>query len=338
LKRLKESKRFENIVDSFKDSRVLVIGDIMMDEYIWGKVSRISPEAPVPVVDVSKVSHLLGGAANVANNIYSLGGEVFISGIIGDDGIGGEVVGLLKEKGIDVNGIIVDNSRPTTLKTRIVAHNQQVVRFDIEKRDKIGNKIKNKILRYCTDIIPECDAVIISDYGKGVISRSLLSFITNMTGETGKILAVDPKIDNFLYYRNATILTPNKLEASQSLKMDIRNESDLICVGKKLLSVLKARSLLITRGEEGMTLFEDNGEITNIPTIAKKVFDVTGAGDTVISVVTLSLISGSSFKESAILSNYAAGIVVGEVGTATVDPVSLKRIIKDEHPTSSSEC
>ena len=335
MKRLEE---FERIIDSFSNSKILIIGDIMMDRYIWGKVSRISPEAPVPVVDVSKISHLLGGAANVANNIYSLGGKVFMAGVVGSDGVGEELLEMLKERKIDVGGVIVDEERPTTLKTRIIAHNQQVVRFDIEKRERINNRIKRKILNYCLDVIPLCDAVIISDYGKGVISRSLLASIIEETNRLNKILAVDPKVDNFLYYKNVTILTPNKLEASQALRTEIRDEEDLIEAGKRLLSILGARAVLITRGEEGMTLFERNGDITNISTTAKEVFDVTGAGDTVISVVTLALVSGGSFKDSAILSNYAAGLVVGEVGTATVSPLDLKRVIRDECSKDSSRC
>lgn len=335
MKRLEE---FERIIDSFSNSKILIIGDIMMDRYIWGKVSRISPEAPVPVVDVSKISHLLGGAANVANNIYSLGGKVFMAGVVGSDGVGEELLEMLKERKIDVGGVIVDEERPTTLKTRIIAHNQQVVRFDIEKRERINNRIKRKILNYCLDVIPLCDAVIISDYGKGVISRSLLASIIEETNRLNKILAVDPKVDNFLYYKNVTILTPNKLEASQALRTEIRDEGDLIEAGKRLLSILGARAVLITRGEEGMTLFERNGDITNISTTAKEVFDVTGAGDTVISVVTLALVSGGSFKDSAILSNYAAGLVVGEVGTATVSPLDLKRVIRDECSKDSSRC
>ncbi|HLB05347.1 MAG TPA: D-glycero-beta-D-manno-heptose-7-phosphate kinase [Thermodesulfobacteriota bacterium] len=319
--------KLNDVLNSFPNARVLVIGDIMMDEYIWGKVSRISPEAPVPVVNVTKETLLLGGAANVVNNIRSLGGKVYLAGVIGPDDMGRKVIRDLRSKEIDTDGVIVEHDRPTTVKTRIVAHSQQMVRYDRESKGLIAPDSIQKIISYLNSILNAIDAVVISDYSKGVISGQLLKEVLKAAG--GKTIVVDPKMGNFPFYTGITAMTPNHHEAAEGAGITISNENDVITAGRILLEKLKCKSILITRGEEGMSLFEANGDVTHIPTVAKEIYDVTGAGDTVISAFTLALAAGAGFKEAAYLSNYAAGIVVGKVGTAAVTADELREVIKE---------
>ncbi len=301
----------------------------MVDEYIWGNVSRISPEAPVPVVSVTSESLRLGGAGNVVNNIHALGGKVLVSGIVGSDDMGRKVIHDLRRMGLETKGVVVQPGGITTVKTRIIAHNQQVVRYDREVVREIPVEYLERILSLLAERINEVDAVLISDYGKGVICGPLMERVRSLTQEAGKILAVDPKVRNFPLFQNTTIITPNHYEAAQATGRWVSNEEDLVMVGRTLLQQLKAHSVLITRGEKGMTLFQENGEVTNIPTMAKEVYDVTGAGDTVISVLTLAMAVGATPKQAAFLSNYAAGIVVGEVGTATLRASELEDSVKN---------
>ncbi len=317
-----------SIIAKFKNARVLVIGDLMVDEYIWGSVSRISPEAPVPVVSVTSESLRLGGAGNVVNNIYTLGGKVWIGGVVGNDEMGRKVIQDLQKMGVDTRTVAVEQDWVTTVKTRIIAHHQQVVRYDREVVRVIRPEALKKVLSVMEDRIREFDAVLISDYGKGVICPELVERVRSLTLGKGKILAVDPKVKNFPLFQKVTVITPNHHEAAQAAGRWIQTEEDMVSVGRHLLGQLQAQSVLITRGEKGMTLFEENGEITNIPAVAKEVFDVTGAGDTVISVLTLALSVGASLKEAAVLSNHAAGIVVGEVGTATLKASELEDAIR----------
>ena len=316
-------------IPRFRNARILVIGDLMVDEYIWGNVSRISPEAPVPVVSVTSESLRLGGAGNVVNNIHALGGKVLVSGIVGSDDMGRKVIHDLRRMGLETKGVVVQPGGITTVKTRIIAHNQQVVRYDREVVRDIPVEYLERILSLLAERINEVDAVLISDYGKGVICGSLMERVRSLTQEAGKILAVDPKVRNFPLFQNTTIITPNHYEAAQATGRWVSNEEDLVMVGRTLLQQLKAHSVLITRGEKGMTLFQENGEVTNIPTMAKEVYDVTGAGDTVISVLTLAMAVGATPKQAAFLSNYAAGIVVGEVGTATLRASELEDSVKN---------
>jgi D-beta-D-heptose 7-phosphate kinase/D-beta-D-heptose 1-phosphate adenosyltransferase len=261
------------------------------------------------------------------NNIHSLGGEVFVAGVIGEDKVGERLVNELKNKGINVEGLIVDRERPTTLKTRIIAHNQQVVRVDREKREAINTYITGQILTYVHKVLPEIGAVVLSDYGKGVITPRLLEEIIPLAKRNDKIIVVDPKISNYLNYKYATVICPNKVEASALTKMEIKDEESLKEVGLQILRDLECDAVLITRGEEGMSLFE--GEtVVHIPTVAREVYDVTGAGDTVVSTLALALSSGANMHEASILANYAAGVVVGEVGTATVTPDELRSEVK----------
>ena len=316
-------------IPRFRNARILVLGDLMVDEYIWGNVSRISPEAPVPVVSVTSESLRLGGAGNVVNNIHSLGGKVWVSGIVGSDDMGRKVLHDLRRMGLETKGVIVQPGGITTVKTRIIAHNQQVVRYDREVIQEIPAEHLERILSLLAERIDEVDAVLVSDYGKGVICGSLMERVRSLTLGAGKILAVDPKVKNFPLFQKATIITPNHYEAAQAAGRWVSNEEDLVMVGRTLLQQLQAQSVLITRGERGMTLFQENEEITNIPTMAKEVYDVTGAGDTVISVLTLAMAVGATPKQAAFLSNYAAGIVVGEVGTATLRASELEDSLKN---------
>ena len=313
------------LVQKFKKATLLVVGDIMIDEFIWGTVSRISPEAPVPVVAVNHEDLLLGGAANVVHNVHSLGGRVLLAGLVGDDRMGEKIKELLKDQGIDRSGLVVEAGRPTTIKTRIIAHSQQVVRFDRESGEPISTQSQERLLDYVDAHWNKVDGVIIADYGKGLIIPDLMDFIMNKKRADGKLVTVDPKVNNFAFYTGATILTPNRSEAEAAAGKQMRDEASLMEVGNELLERFASQAILITRGEEGMALFERERAVIAVPTVAKEVYDVTGAGDTVISALTLSLAAGSTFPEAAVVANYAAGIVVGKVGTATVTPAELKK-------------
>ncbi len=306
-----------------------MIGDIMVDHFIWGKVARISPEAPVPVVEIQSDSLLLGGCANVLNNIFSLGGKVRGAGVIGSDSMGKRLLLEFRNRHIDTGGIVVEEDRPTTLKTRIVAHGQQVVRFDQESRQSIRRGSVEKIVKYVRKICSGLGAVVISDYNKGVVTRHLLDHIRQITSKNGIPVCVDPKQNDFSLYEGFDIITPNHHEAGCAAGIDIIGGYDIVKIGRTLLDNFNFKSLLVTRGEEGMNLFESNGKTTHtaFPVQAREVFDVTGAGDTVIGVLALCVASGASFREAAALANIAAGIVVGKVGTATISLNELKEAL-----------
>ena len=314
-------------VDELSDTKVVVVGDILMDEYVWGDVSRISPEAPVPVVEVKQETKMLGGAANVVNNIASLGGTPILVGVIGDDQTGREIVDTMMQQGLRTDGIIREPGRPTSIKTRVVAHNQQVVRFDREERKRLEDESIKRILDFVRQIEGGYEAVIVTDYGKGVVSAELMEGLRELLSDSRTLIAVDPKTGNFEFYQGVDVITPNHHEAAAFCRMEIVDEESLVQAGRHMLNELNCRSVLITQGKDGMTLFERNGEISHIPTVARKVFDVTGAGDTVISALCLGLASGMDRKSAAIIANFAAGIVVGEVGTSTVGAEDLKEAI-----------
>ena len=314
-------------VDGLSDTKVVVVGDILMDEYVWGDVSRISPEAPVPVVEVKQETKMLGGAANVVNNIASLGGTPILCGVIGDDQTGREIVDTMMQQGLRTDGIIREPGRPTSIKTRVVAHNQQVVRFDREERKRLEDESIKRILDFVRQMKGGYEAIIVTDYGKGVISAELMEGLRKLLSDSKTLIAVDPKTGNFEFYQGVDVITPNHHEAAAFCRMEIVDEESLVQAGRHMLNELNCRSVLITQGKEGMTLFERNGEISHIPTVARKVFDVTGAGDTVISALCLGLASGMDLKSAAIIANFAAGIVVGEVGTSTVGAEDLKKAI-----------
>jgi len=321
--------KFKKIISKFSKAKILVIGDLILDEFVWGKVSRISPEAPVPVVWVERESYMPGGASNVANNIRALQGNVHIAGVVGDDERSERLLELLSVKGISTEGVIADSTRPTTLKTRIIAGHQQVVRVDREKIEHLSGKVLNDIIDYVKKIIPQVDAVIIEDYGKGVITPFLLKPIVKLARSYKKIVTVDPKEEHLAFYKGATSITPNNHEASTAAGIKIKDEKTLKMAGEKLLKRFKLESILITLGENGMCLFQKNGSITHIPTAAQEVFDVSGAGDTVIATFTLAMASGASMIDAAMISNIAAGIVVGKVGVAVTKQEELiERISK----------
>jgi len=322
------SKRLMKYIDRFLSTRTLVVGDVMLDHYIWGNVSRISPEAPVPVVNVTKESVLLGAATNVVNNVHTLGGKVSVCGVIGHDDAGRQLVHMLRAQGITTDGLIVEDGRPTTIKTRVIAHSQQVVRFDRETKVGIDRDTHRRIFEYVRQQADSgLDAIVLSDYSKGVVTKELVRDIVKLARKRGIIVSVDPKVNHFGIYSGVTILTPNTKEASIGSKIEIEDEKSLIKAGALLLKRLKCDAVLVTRGEHGMSLFERGGRVTHIPTVAQEVFDVTGAGDTVISTLTLAMAAGAGMVDAARLSNYAAGIVVGVVGTATVKPDELKQKI-----------
>jgi rfaE bifunctional protein kinase chain/domain len=311
-------------IDRFQGTGVLVVGDVMVDEFIWGKVERISPEAPVPVVEVQREVLLLGGAANVVNNIRALGGNVFLAGVVGKDAMGSHLMGELKRINVSTEGIVTLAERPTTIKTRVIAHHQQMVRFDREVRAKIDEETTDKIIGYARSLGTKIAAVIISDYGKGVVNERLVSGLVDMVKKGGQTISVDPKVENFSIYRGVTVITPNHHEAGSGVGNKIVDEESLLVTGKMILSKLGCENVVITQGEDGMTLFETRGDVVHIPTVAREVFDVTGAGDTVISTLTLAVAAGARMRDAALISNYAAGIVVGKVGTAIVNADELR--------------
>ena len=320
---------FEKIFSNLGSHKILILGDVMLDEYLWGNVSRISPEAPVPVVEILKESVKLGGAANVALNVQALGDQPILTGVIGQDKNGVRAVQILKEKNLPAEGIFVDQDRHTTIKTRIIAHSQQVVRADREKTDEISPDISAKLFDFIQSRIKDIHGIIISDYGKGVINGGLLQRVISLARENDLFIGVDPKETHFMSYKKVSVITPNHHEASFVFGKRINDEVSLEEVGWGLLERLDVESLLITRGEKGMSLFEKNKTLTHFPTVAKEVYDVTGAGDTVISAFACAKAAGADFKEAALLSNHAAGITVGELGTAQVTKEQLKEDLKD---------
>jgi D-glycero-beta-D-manno-heptose-7-phosphate kinase len=329
MQRIMSKKRAVEIIENFSRSGVLVVGDIMADHFLWGRVSRISPEAPVPVVEVRKDNFMLGGCANVLNNILAMGGRGYLAGVVGDDETGERLLAEFRRRGVETAGVIVEKGRQTTLKTRIVAHGQQVVRFDREDRQPVQAKSVRKLLDYVRSLRDDLGALVISDYGKGVVGSPLLEGIRKGISGRAIITCVDPKQRDFSFYRGFDILTPNHHEAGIAAGEPILNGQDHLRVGRKLMAQNDFKALLITRGEEGMSLFERQDGIrhTSFPTEAREVYDVTGAGDTVIGVLTLALAAGGSLREAACLANHAAGVVVGKVGTATASRDELKKVL-----------
>jgi rfaE bifunctional protein kinase chain/domain len=324
-----QKDRLIKAISQFPTCRVLVVGDLMLDSFIWGEVSRISPEAPVPVVEVREESQLLGGSANVAHNVAGLGGKAAVAGVIGNDHAGRLLLRLFEEISVSTAGLISEDDRPTTVKTRIIARHQQVVRFDREWRAALKEDTVNRILSYIQEDIPNLDGIIVSDYAKGVVTREFLDRLRHMVSGSRVPVVVDPKVQHADLYRSFTMVTPNNHEASQMSGIEIRDEETLIRAGKSLLQQLECESVLITRGKDGMSLFQCDGQIVHIPTVAQRVFDVTGAGDTVIAAVTLGIVAGLSREDAALLANLAAGIVVGEVGTAAISSDQLLAIFQN---------
>ncbi len=329
-----EVQRLQTLLEEFRNTPVLVIGDVMMDEYIWGDVSRISPEAPVPVLDVMSESQRLGGAANVIHNVYTLGAKPYVCSVVGNDEIGKRLRHALQSLGVNTDGLLTDATRPTTVKTRIIAHyhqhHQQMARLDRESRTDVSAEQTSRILDTVDRILPEVGGIIIEDYGKGVVTGDLVQRVVSLATHAGKIVAVDPKTNHFDRYTGVSIITPNHHEAGASLNFAIDNHHQLLLAGKQLLEKLNSEYVLITRGKEGMSLFEQQSRmVTHVPTMAQEVFDVAGAGDTVIAALTLALASGAHPVDAVLLSNAAAGVVIGKVGIATVNQEELQaKLIK----------
>jgi len=330
-----KDKSLLNILTNFPGKCVLIVGDVMLDEYIWGEVRRISPEAPVPVVEARRRTHVPGGAANSAANVASLGGRVILAGVVGKDTQADLLREALSRCNIEGNGLLTDPDRPTTTKTRIIAHNQQVVRVDCEVRAPLSPEMEEALLGWVERHLGEADTLVLSDYGKGVVTLRLAEGVIRLAKDAGKPVVVDPKERDYRKYRGATVVTPNIQEARLALNHLLNPPEELLDLGRQLLMLLEGSSVLITRGPEGMTLFQPNHQVVHIPAVARHVYDVTGAGDTVVATLALALAAGAGLEQAARLANAAAGNVVGKVGTATVE---LRELMADiAGPTFASK-
>jgi D-glycero-beta-D-manno-heptose-7-phosphate kinase len=317
------------LVPRLEGRRIVVWGDLMLDRYLWGRVDRISPEAPVPVVEIERESVALGGAGNVAANLVALGARAILVGIVGRDAEGDLLLDALGARGIDTHAVTRDGSRPTTVKTRIIAHQQQVVRADREARHEFDGAAGEGAARVLVDEIARADGLIVSDYGKGVITAPALRAALQAAFARDIHVSVDPKESHIDAYSGVSILTPNQHEAGAVMGRRIVDESSLMEVGWGLLKRVDAKALLVTRGPGGMSLFEQGGAYTHLPTVAREVYDVTGAGDTVVGVVALALAAGADFVSACALANHAAGHVIREVGTASCTPEALLASLAD---------
>ncbi len=316
--------RLDRLIAAWQGCEVLVLGDVMLDRYLWGNVTRISPEAPVPVVDVEGETVRLGGAANVCRNVGALGARPHLVGVTGNDAHGRTLRDELCAAGLSDEGVFADPSRPTTVKTRIVARNQQVVRADRESRMELGPPVADRVAERVLGALEGAAAVIVSDYGKGVLSRALLDRLLPAARARNVPVCVDPKDAHFLSFKGVAVVTPNQLEAAEVLGYKLRDDAAVSRAGEDLLARLEADCVLITRGERGMSLFERGRGRTDFPTTARQVFDVTGAGDTVVSAYAVALAGGAEPREAALIANHAAGLVVAEVGTAVPDLEALR--------------
>lgn len=324
-----ERQQLLRIIARFPGRRVLVVGDLMLDQYIRGTVGRISPEAPVPVVRVTGETHIPGGAGNVVNNLAALGASASVIGVVGADDAGARLLEHFRGRGVRIEGVRTDPERPTTQKTRVIAERQQVVRYDRESSSPLSHASEAALLAALAREIPRAEAVILSDYGKGVIAPKTLAAAIGLCRRRGIPVTVDPKPEHFRRYRGVTCVTPNTAEAWACMRRPPQpGDAAIEVLGRDIVRTLKSRSALITRGAEGMSLFEEGGRPVHIPTRAQEVFDVSGAGDTVISTLTLALAAGASLKKAAELANHAAGIVVGKLGTATTDPRELAEALR----------
>jgi D-beta-D-heptose 7-phosphate kinase/D-beta-D-heptose 1-phosphate adenosyltransferase len=305
------------------NKRIAVLGDYMLDRYFWGAVTRISPEAPVPIVEIERETEQLGGAANVAHNLASLGLEAYPLGVVGEDGSGARLAGLMREKGFRTEGIFIDPARPTTIKTRVIAHDQHVVRTDRESRANLPGNLQEAVLHYLEELLPSLHGLIIEDYNKGVVVQPLLARVIALAQRHACPIMVDPKFHHFLDYRNVSVFKPNRKETETVLGMKLQTPEEVQRAGERLLQKLEAENVLITLGAEGMALFEKSGPVHRIPTRAQRVHDVSGAGDTVIATLAAAMAAGAGIVEAAALANYAAGVVVGEVGAVPIDKQKL---------------
>ncbi len=305
-------------INALRDRSVLILGDVMLDEYLWGDVRRISPEAPVPVVELCRRVDVPGGAANSAVNVMSLGGRARLGGVVGDDPQAERLRQALAHKEVPAEGLVVDAQRLTTTKTRIIAHNQQVVRVDHEDRRPLTPALENQLLLWAERDLAKAQACILSDYAKGVVSPRVAEHFIRMARRAGLPVIVDPKGTNYTKYRGATVIKPNVHEMAQLFKCDIQDEAGVLEAGSQLAGLLEGTTVLLTRGAQGMSVFRHGTPPVHIPSVARDVYDVTGAGDTVVSTMALALAAGMALELAVHLANRAAGIVIGKVGTSAV--------------------
>ncbi len=326
-----DKKRALSILEKFPEGNIVVLGDLMLDEYIEGSIERISPEAPIPVVNIfnQETDRRLGGAANVFNNLHSLGGRnIFLCGIVGDDDNGARLREKLRRMNGDTEGIIVEPRRPTTVKTRIVAHNQQVIRLDREERAPISKEIRRQVIAYILKKLDHAQALIISDYEKGLITEQLLRVIIPQAVKKNVCVAVDPKFSNFRHFKKATIVVPNVKEAQAFVRHEVKTIDEVVAAARAIIKALDCQYVLVKMGERGMVLVNKTGHCLSIETAAVEVYDVTGAGDTVISALMLARTAGATWEEAARLANAAAGIAVSHLGTSPVALAELKHAIR----------
>ncbi|HDQ44051.1 MAG TPA: D-glycero-beta-D-manno-heptose-7-phosphate kinase [bacterium] len=320
--------RIETLFKTFTNRKIAVIGDLMLDHYVWGSVSRISPEAPVPVVEAESESYRFGGAANVVHNIIALGASAIPIGVIGEDAGGEKLRTLFADHHVPTEGLITVPGRPTTMKTRIIANHQHVVRTDWEIREPIGKKVTKQILAFWDSIHGDVDGIIFEDYNKGLLTRDLIREFIRRAADRPTF--VDPKYHHFFDYQGVTLFKPNRKEAEERLGLSLASLSGRRRAGAELLQRLNCRAVMITLGEEGLMLFEPGGDDIQVPTRAVKVHDVSGAGDTVIATMAVAMTAGATLREAATLANHAAGIVVGEVGIVPIEKERLYRAMDDD--------
>ncbi len=319
-------KELKQLKKNFSNKKIAIVGDMMLDVYFRGDVKRISPEAPVPVIEVESEFFRFGGAANCALNIQSLGGIPIPIGVIGYDNNGSVFTSLLEAHKLDQSGILIDDERPTTTKTRVISESQHIVRIDKEMKNYINNKIQKKILDFIKSIIKTLDGIILQDYNKGVLTPNLIKEIISLANKNNVLITVDPKFNNFFLYKNVTVFKPNRKEAEDILGMKIKRNEDISLAGKILLNKLKAKNLLITLGEDGVAVFQKNAQEKRLPTKARKVADVSGAGDTVISTLTMALAAGADILKASYLANFAGGLVCEEVG---IVPIEIDKLFSE---------
>lgn len=324
----------ESVFAKLGELKFLVVGDLMLDEYLWGKAERLSPEAPVQVIDVLNSEVRLGGGGNVLNNLLALGCRVAVAGVVGDDDDGRLLCEQVAALGVACDGIFCEAGRKTSRKTRVVASRQQVLRIDRESREPIGTAAEERLIAYLRAKVAEFDAILVSDYLKGVLTPAVLAAVIAAGRAADIPVLVDPKGEDYRRYRGATLLTPNRREAQLATKIAIGDEESLQSAGRTLCHELELAALLITRSEEGMSLFFSDGTHHHLPTVAREVFDVSGAGDTVLALMGVGLAMKLDYREAASLANLAAGVVVGKVGTSTVTPDELLRAVGERHADS----
>ncbi|HIJ95095.1 MAG TPA: D-glycero-beta-D-manno-heptose-7-phosphate kinase [Desulfuromonadales bacterium] len=332
-----DRKRVESIFSHTPEIRCLVVGDLMLDEYLWGKAERISPEAPVQVVDVLREELRLGGAGNVVNNLAALGAQVSVCSVVGDDENGWALLKEFSRHDIDIKAIFLDPARRTSRKTRVVAAHQQIVRIDRESREAVPSFYEEQVCSWIAAHINEFNVVVLSDYNKGVLTPTVIATAVSAAAATSIPVLVDPKGSDYSRYRGATLLTPNRKEAEAASDVTIRDAASLSQAADTIMAAVGLRHLLITRSEEGMSLFTAGAEAVHIPTVAREVFDVSGAGDTVLATLAVGMASGCTMAEAAGLANVAAGIAVGKLGTSIVTPQEIIDAVALSHRDSDSK-